>query len=316
MAIIPNAVKTKGAGVFVAAGGRGRGFRVEPAGVYPVPTFPVLVRMHVDANGTKRDLLTSTAGTRWPDHGFVKLELEAGDAMEWTVTVYETNSDWDENPPTQLATVRNLSPGSVPTGPVALSVVAMRPTFLPAGVMTGGVTELRSTTMAVPCLVEGPTGAAWPLKAASDGRLLVSTVPTPSVVALGSGIVTRNPGAGLAEEVLGAPIDTSAYRGGVVLRIGRVAMNGGTTPTVRCSIRSLKQSMFSGVLTDFVAATYPGAEVSTGGAGELTVGLQMHSTTTDGARTISGYVMRAQPVLTFTGGPIGYEVPWELWGLP
>ncbi|TQF10169.1 hypothetical protein FJV41_40890 [Myxococcus llanfairpwllgwyngyllgogerychwyrndrobwllllantysiliogogogochensis] len=318
MSITSKVITGAGSTTPVPCGGVCVGWRVEPAGVYPVPTFPVTVRYHLDDSGTHRDAVMTSSHGRWPGEPIVKLELLAPASTQWRVTLYETNGAWDEDKGGVggLGGLRTYMDTNPAGGPVLVAIPGMAYAH-DGGVMSSGVAPLSCTYNGVPRLAARPDSNASPLRVDADGRLLVFATTTPQVpVLLDSGTMSRSPGSGLTLELLGAARDTSAYSGGLMLRLGPVTIYGGTGALLTGAVRSVKSNLVGGVTTDYTLHEYPSVGVTTGQVSQLTVSQTAPAGTAGNCATANGYVLRAQAVLNISGGAVGYNAAWELWGLP
>jgi|GEM_PF-5609534 len=278
------------------------GWRVEPTGAYPVPTFPVTIRYHVDDDGTFFDQVMTEPHGRWPGERCTRLELLAPTGTQWLVTLYETDAAWDEGKggASGLGGLRTVMDTNANGGPVLMAMPAMQRS-LDGGNVSIGVGTLTCTSANVPRLAARPDGYPAALRLDADGRLMVSG-PVGAVL-LDSGTLTST--TPQTYEVLRAALDTSGYRT-LWLRLGAVTLVGGTSPTASIGIASV---MASGTtLTE-----YSGNATSAGGVAEVQCGPSL-SQTFGPVRAYSARVLRAQPYVRIGGTPTSYSVPWELYG--
>ncbi|MBZ4422027.1 hypothetical protein [Myxococcus sp. RHSTA-1-4] len=275
----------------------------------------------------------------------MRLELLGATGAMWLVTTFSTVNDWEE--PTAPPHATYADGGSFPgNGRVPIVLPTMVPSNADGSTVPGVRVPLCTLTN-VPKLAESSAGFPSPLALDSGGRLRVAVESTSGtaqsvyvattgvgtsllrldsnqrlrvteesgLVKLASGTLTRESG-GLSEELLGAALDTSAYRF-LCLRIGNVTFTGGTGPTATPALRSVTPSTLGGAAGDLTLHSYLGGTSSAGGAAEVMVGQWLINTAVTGStRGYCGRILRAQCVVTFGGTPTGYSVPWELWGEP
>jgi len=300
----------------VAAGGEGKGFRVEPdpKHVYPQSVFPVTVRAWLN-DDTYREHVMHDRRTRWPSEGFKKLEVQGPSSTKWLVTVYTTLNDWDEpdTAPQQLATFRDSNPYGGEVLRVLNQVYRPGPGLTtqpatPAGVLHNAM---------APAAGGGEQSAVLRLDASGRLRVVVEGgAGAGGAVLLESGTlnVRGNP---QASESLGAARDTSAYRT-LWLRCGAVRLIAGDTrPTVQTADTTPAAQLVLRALGagDVLLGDIVGPVLTNGAAGELQVG-QNVSGAAGNVRAVPMRLLRAQPRVNISGTPTGYVVPWELWGEP
>jgi hypothetical protein len=258
----------------VLVGSGGAGFRVEPIIKFPFPEYPVTVRAYVD-DVTFVDHVMRDDRIRWPGEGFSRLELLAAGGSNWRVTVYTTAKDWDEATPA----LRRDALGRIV---VAAEAVAKD--------VNGDLVALEVDTFGR-------------LRCVADSGLTLITSGTLNVATGGAGTA-----------LLGSMEFTADYRF-LCLRIGNPSFIGGTGPTAQPGIRSVTPPTFGGAGQPLTLHTFTGGNAAAGAAAEVQVGQTMVNSGVIGStRTYGGRVLFAQCVVTFTGSPTGYTVPWELWG--